>query len=210
MTDKKMLTERAYAAVEAHKAVYYREGDYVKADFWDYAEIFEIIEDLYEVTGDKALFAQFEEMYQYVLKRYTEDWHKNPYNDDIMWLVIALTRAYLYTGEKKYLDTAVRNFRTAYDRAVSGELGGGLFWRIENQCKNTCVNCPMLTKKPRPLSKSVRYLIPKRLSSAMSGADDVRTGYRQDLRLHQPRRIDQPLVIHVQSGNLYRCLHDVL
>jgi hypothetical protein len=42
MTDKKMLTERAYAAVEAHKAVYYREGDYVKADFWDYAEIFEI------------------------------------------------------------------------------------------------------------------------------------------------------------------------
>ncbi len=142
MNDKNLLTERAYTAVESHKAVYYKEGDYRKADFWDYAEIFEIIEDLYEVTGDKALFVQFEEMYQYVLKRYTDDWHKNPFNDDIMWLVIALTRAYLYTGEKKYLDTAVQNFNKTYDRAVSDELGGGLFWRVENQCKNTCVNCP--------------------------------------------------------------------
>ena len=81
-------------------------------------------------------------MYRYVLTHHTEDWHRNPYNDDIMWLVIALSRAYLYTGEKKYLDTAVHNFNKTYDRAVSDELGGGLFWRVENQCKNTCVNCP--------------------------------------------------------------------
>ena len=136
------LLERAYAAVEAHKAVYYTAGDYRKADFWDYAEIFEIIEDLYEVTGDKNLFAQFDEMYRYVLARYTEDWHTNPFNDDIMWLVIALTRAYLYTGKQEYLDTAVYNFGKTFERAFSEELGGGLFWRVENQCKNTCVNCP--------------------------------------------------------------------
>ncbi|MBQ8187432.1 MAG: glycoside hydrolase family 76 protein [Clostridia bacterium] len=135
-------TELAYAAVQAHKEAYYDNGEYRKADFWDYAEIFEIIEDLYEVTGDKALFAQFEEMYQFTQRAYTNDWHRNPFNDDIMWLTIALTRAYLYTGERKYLDTARLNFNKTYARAVSDELGGGLFWRVENQSKNTCVNCP--------------------------------------------------------------------
>lgn len=142
MPDNNILIKRACTAVESHKAVYYNNGDYRKADFWDYAEIFEIIEDLYEVTGDKKLFTQFEEMYAYVLRRYGEDWHANPFNDDIMWLTIALTRAYLYTGEKKYLDTARSNFDKTYARAVSDDLGGGLFWRVENQCKNTCVNCP--------------------------------------------------------------------
>ncbi len=134
--------ERARTAVESHKDVYYRSGDYIKADFWDYAEIFEIIEDLYEVTGDKSLFAQMDEMYAHVLRAYGEDWHRNPYNDDIMWLTIALTRAYLYTGKPEYLDTARANYDKTYARAVSDELGGGLFWRVENQCKNTCVNCP--------------------------------------------------------------------
>lgn len=134
--------ERARTAVESHKAVYYRGGDYLKADFWDYAEIFEIIEDLYEVTGDKSLFAQMDEMYAYVLRRYGEDWHQNPFNDDIMWLTIALTRAYLYTGKSAYLATAKANYDKTYARAVSDALGGGLFWRVENQCKNTCVNCP--------------------------------------------------------------------
>jgi hypothetical protein len=94
------------------------------------------------VTGDKALFTQFEEMYQFTQRAYTNDWHRNPFNDDIMWLTIALTRAYLYTGERKYLDTAKLNFDKTYERAASEDLGGGLFWRVENQCKNTCVNCP--------------------------------------------------------------------
>ncbi len=142
MMSTTFFIERAVSAVESHKAVYYNGGNYRKADFWDYAEIFEIIEDLYEVTGDKSCFAQFSEMYDYVIAHYTSDWHENPFNDDIMWLTIALARAYLYTGEQKYLATAVHNFDKTYSRAVSDDLGGGLFWRVENQCKNTCVNCP--------------------------------------------------------------------
>ena len=133
---------RAKAAVADHKAVYYKNGEYRGADFWDFAEIFEIIDDLYEITGDKALFEQFEEMYGFIQRSYTDDWEKNPFNDDIMWLVIALTRAYLFTGERKYLDTAKFNFDKTYARAWSDDLGGGLFWRIENETKNTCVNCP--------------------------------------------------------------------
>ena len=125
--DRELLRKRAKEAVESHKSVYYRNGEYVRADFWDFAEIFEIIEDLYEVTGDKSYFPMLEEMYKFVLRRYTEDWKDNPFNDDIMWLTIALTRAYLYTGEKKYLDTAVFNFENTYSRAKSDDLGGGLF-----------------------------------------------------------------------------------
>ena len=36
------LLARAIQAFEAHKKIYYKKGDYVGADFWDYAEIFEI------------------------------------------------------------------------------------------------------------------------------------------------------------------------
>lgn len=142
MENKKILLETARTALEAHKAAYYQDGEYIGADFWDFAEIFEIIEDYYEISGDKGVFSMFEEMYQYILRRYTDDWKENPFNDDIMWLTIALTRAYLYTGEKKYLDTAVFNFENTYQRAKSDDLGGGLFWRVENESKNTCVNCP--------------------------------------------------------------------
>ena len=141
MTKKERL-ERAREAFSSHRAAYYENGAYKGADFWDYAEIFEIADDLYEVSGDKTLFGQFDEMLAFVLREYGEDWEKNPFNDDIMWLVIALTRAYLFTGEEKFLAPARRNFDKTFVRAASDDLGGGLFWRIENQSKNTCVNGP--------------------------------------------------------------------
>ncbi len=134
---------RAKEAIEAHKAVYYKEGEYSRADFWDYAEIFEIIDDIYEITGDPAYRAQIEEMYQFVLRAYHESWEHNPYNDDIMWLVIALARATLLTGETKYVETAKFNFDLTFARGWDEEhFGGGLFWRVDNQSKNSCVNCP--------------------------------------------------------------------
>lgn len=134
---------RAKEAIEAHKAVYYKDGGYEKADFWDYAEIFEIIDDMYQITGDPDYRAQIEEMYQFVLRTYKETWEYNPYNDDIMWLVIALTRATLLTGEEKYVQTAKVNFDQTYARAWDETyFDGGLFWRVDNQAKNSCVNCP--------------------------------------------------------------------
>ncbi len=135
--------ERAIQAVAAHKAVYYLNGEYRKADFWDYAEIFEIIDDVYELTGEECYKTQIEEMYQFVLREYKENWAYNPFNDDIMWLVIALTRATLLTGEEKYASLAKVNFDLTWDRAWDTDtFGGGMFWRIENQGKNACVNCP--------------------------------------------------------------------
>lgn len=106
--------QQAIQAVKAHKAVYYSNGEYRGADFWDFAEIFEIIDDLYEVTGDKSLFVMFEEMYDFVIRRYTADWKDNPFNDDIMWLVIAFTRAYLYTGNQSIWILPYPTFRTPF------------------------------------------------------------------------------------------------
>ena len=135
---------RANEAIQAHKAVYYNNGGYRGADFWDYAEIFEIIDDMYEITGDAAYRVQIEEMYQNVLRSYSANWAGNPYNDDIMWLVIALTRAYLLTGEQKYLDLAKANYDPTFERAWDTTyFDGGLWWKQDHkQCKNSCVNCP--------------------------------------------------------------------
>ena len=58
--EKSELIKRAKEAIDAHKARYYKDGEYVGADFWDFAEIFEIIEDYYEVSGDKSVFKDFE------------------------------------------------------------------------------------------------------------------------------------------------------
>ena len=132
----------AKQAIEDHKKVYYKDGCYEKADFWDFAEIFEIIDDAYENFGGDEYKQMFSEMYGFAIKAYGESWEENPFNDDIMWLCIALSRAYLFTGEKKYLDSAVKNFNMTWERAYSEDLGGGLFWRVENQSKNVCVNCP--------------------------------------------------------------------
>ena len=132
----------AKEAIEAHKKEYYRNGSYEKADFWDFAEIFEIIDDAYENFGGEEYIKMFAEMYDFAIGSYGETWENNPYNDDIMWLCIALTRAYLFTKEDRYLESAKKNFDLTWARAYSEDLGGGLFWRIENQSKNVCVNCP--------------------------------------------------------------------
>lgn len=132
----------AKEAIEDHKKAYYRKGEYVKADFWDFAEIFEIIVDAYENLGGEEYPVMFSEMYEHAISAYGKTWEENPFNDDIMWLCIALTRAYLLTKDNRYLDSAVTNFNMTWERAYSEDLGGGLWWRIENQSKNTCVNCP--------------------------------------------------------------------
>ncbi|MBQ4354811.1 MAG: hypothetical protein IJC71_07935 [Clostridia bacterium] len=69
-------------------------------------------------------------------------WQSNEYNDDIAWMCIAYARIYLLTGEEVYLTISKNNFDAMYKRAYSDDLGGGLFWRTDNQTKNSCINCP--------------------------------------------------------------------
>ena len=59
-----------------------------------------------------------------------------------MWMVIACTRAHLLTGNPEFRDVARTNFDLCYARAASSDLGGGLWWKVNNRSKNACVNGP--------------------------------------------------------------------
>ena len=69
-------------------------------------------------------------------------WAHNQYNDDIMWMVIACARANLLSGNAEFLDVARTNFDLCYARAASPDLGGGLWWKVDQRSKNACVNGP--------------------------------------------------------------------
>lgn len=111
-------------------------------DFWKSAEMFETMVDAYERFGDQK--------YEDVMSRYFDgfidmkgrNWAGNSYNDDIMWMVIGSARAYLLTGEEKYLDVALENFSLCYNRSADDTLGGGIWWTTDKGQKNACVNGP--------------------------------------------------------------------
>ncbi len=124
---------------------YVREEDsgyIVGEDFWQQAEIFEIVIDAYDRTKDKKYLDLMNEMYRGFVKKHGEDWSSNEYNDDIMWMTIGCARAYEATGQSEYLEQARKHFKVVFDRAWSEDLGGGLFWKTENKTKNSCINCP--------------------------------------------------------------------
>jgi predicted alpha-1,6-mannanase (GH76 family) len=134
--------KRAETVFDAFIAQYYDKGKFKDAHFWDNAEIFETVIDAYEITRDEKYRAYIDEISAATLGQYGKKWTWNEYNDDIMWLCIAYSRAYLLTGEADYLKYAKTNFDSVWTRAYSDDLGGGLWWRTDNQSKNSCVCGP--------------------------------------------------------------------
>ncbi len=142
------VEEAAYESFTSFIDQYYfkskvdNHGLFKKLNFWDQAEIYEIVIDAYEHTGDRRYYDMIFEIYDGFTMTHGEDFAWNEFNDDIMWITIGFTRAYKDTGDKKFLDSAVKHFKLVWDRAWSEDLEGGLFWRIENTTKNACINCP--------------------------------------------------------------------
>jgi mannose/cellobiose epimerase-like protein (N-acyl-D-glucosamine 2-epimerase family) len=63
--------------------------------------------------------------------------------DDNEWIVLALLETHDLTRDKKYLNRAIGIF----DFIASGEsadLGGGVWWSVQRQTKNTCSNAPAI------------------------------------------------------------------
>jgi predicted alpha-1,6-mannanase (GH76 family) len=137
---------------DAHMAAFYRveegrawlrestEGG--KASFWMRAEQMEMVLDAYERTKDARKLEMFTNLFRGFLADHGETWEKNPFNDDIMWMVIACARAHLLSGNPEILKVARANFDLCYERALSDDLGGGLWWKTDNRSKNACVNGP--------------------------------------------------------------------
>lgn len=142
----------ADAIFDAHTKAFYQEKDgrawYAKtteggkADYWTWAEQLEMVLDVYERTSKAQPLVMFTNLFHGFLASHGTNWARNPYNDDIMWMVIACTRAHLLTGNPEFRDVARKNFDLCYTRSASTNLGGGLWWKIDNRSKNACVNGP--------------------------------------------------------------------
>lgn len=137
---------------EAHKKAFYRADDSGawfaesteggKVSFWMRAEQMEMVLDTYERTKKAEHLEMFGHLFRGFLADHGETWEHNKFNDDIMWMVIACARAHLLSGNAEFLQTAKKNFDLCYERAASPELGGGLWWKVDNRSKNACVNGP--------------------------------------------------------------------
>jgi len=142
----------ADTAFEAHAKAFYEANengawfkestDGGKSSFWMRAEQMEMVLDAYERTNSAQQLAMFTNLFRGFLADHGADWTHNEYNDDIMWMVIACTRAHLLSGDAEFLKVARTNFDFCYARAASTDLGGGLWWKVNNQSKNACVNGP--------------------------------------------------------------------
>src|SRR5205085_6025867 len=84
----------------------------------------------------------FTNLFRGFLANNKTNWSHNPFNDDIMWMVIACMRAHLLTGNAEFRDVAKLNFDLCFARATSTNLGGGIWWKTDNRSKNACVNGP--------------------------------------------------------------------
>lgn len=151
-TARAFTTADADTLLDAHTKAFYQENDGRawfkesteggKVSFWMRAEQMEMVLDAYERTKDAKLLAMFTKLFHGFLADHGKTWERNDFNDDIMWMVIACTRAHLLTRNAAFLDTARTNFDLCYARAISPDLGGGLWWKTDNRSKNACVNGP--------------------------------------------------------------------
>jgi len=152
------LTVRAFTSAdadtlfEAHTKSFYQEKegrawfkestDGGKVSYWMRAEQMEMVLDAYERTTNAQQLVIFTNLFRGFLADHGTNWAHNPFNDDIMWMVIACARAHLLTGNPEFRDVARTNFDLCHARAASPDLGGGLWWKTDNKSKNACVNGP--------------------------------------------------------------------
>lgn len=142
----------ADALFDAHAKVFYsvtnghawflKSTEGGKADFWMRAEMMEMVLDAYERTTNAQRLVMFTNLFRGFIDDHGTNWSRNDYNDDIMWMVIACVRAHLLTGNAEFRDVARANFDLCHARAASTNLGGGLWWKVDNRSKNACVNGP--------------------------------------------------------------------
>ena len=153
-----VLTARAFTPAdadtlfEAHTKAFYEEtdgrawfkesSDGGKVSYWMRAEQMEMVLDAFERTKKPQQMEMFIKLFNGFLADHGRTWERNEFNDDIMWMVIACTRGHLLSGNTEFRDVAKANFDFCYARAISTDLGGGLWWKTDNKSKNACVNGP--------------------------------------------------------------------
>jgi predicted alpha-1,6-mannanase (GH76 family) len=96
-------------------------------DYWWEAQLWEMVMDRYERTGDPTARAMIDQVYDGFLAQYP-DVLDNDWNDDIGWWARASIRAYELTGEQRYADAAELMF-TYIAGYEDDTYGGGIWWK---------------------------------------------------------------------------------
>jgi Glycosyl hydrolase family 76 len=112
------------------------------ADFWRQAEMTEMVEDAYDGTHDPQYAGLVVQLEAQTLTAYGTSWLNRPWNDDIMWGVLAALRAYQISGDAQYLTVARSNYDAAYARGWSRTFGGGIWWSTAQTQKPVTSTAP--------------------------------------------------------------------
>jgi predicted alpha-1,6-mannanase (GH76 family) len=130
-----------------------------KADFWFAAQLWDMLMDQFDRTGDPAVKQQINDYYDGFTRK-NPDWTTNEFNDDIMWWTIACARAFTITHDQRYLKKSKASFDFVYDHFLDSNMGGGLYWINKRTSKNSCLNSPAVIAAARlgALLKDPSYL----------------------------------------------------
>jgi len=119
--------------------------------FWGVAEMMEIVDDAFEVTGDAKYDTLFNKMYMAFLGKEGSDWMWNEYNDDLSWMIIACARASQLTSFTMYQSAYLKKAKDQFDKmyARANHNGDWLTWKEDRTggtitTTNGCINGPAM------------------------------------------------------------------
>ncbi|MET4783124.1 glycoside hydrolase family 76 protein [Glaciihabitans sp. UYNi722] len=114
--------------VHSEHAVDPQGGKYT--DYWWGAQLWEMVMDRYQRTGDSASRAMIDDVFAGFQAAYP-DFKANDWNDDMGWWAKASARAYELTGETKFLDES-KNIFAYISTFEDTTYGGGIWWKNVN------------------------------------------------------------------------------
>lgn len=116
--------------------------------YWWQAHGLDVLLDGLELTGHTRFSDQVDVLYHGLLQRNGGDLFNN-YYDDMLWMGLALHRAYSLTKNKVYLTRSIDLWEHVIE-AWNEEFGGGIPWRTTQiDYKNTPSNAPAVILSSR-------------------------------------------------------------
>lgn len=128
---------------------------------WTQATMFDMIMNAYKLTGDNKYLDLMQKHFEGCSNEFTFDWYDYSHwdlNDDMMWWIGSLARAYLLTKDKNYLDISEEGFKRVWygkpielypdrhprDTGGYDPINGGLYWGWKDDAlgKMACINYP--------------------------------------------------------------------
>lgn len=110
--------------------------------YWPQAHAMDVLIDAYDRTGDDSYLSYFDQWYDGI-KIGNQGSYFNPYNDDMAWIGITMTKIYQRTRSKKFLDTSLYLWKHIICNWNTQYAGGGVAWKVDSPwSKNACINGP--------------------------------------------------------------------